>query len=813
MSDQHEKLKDQLLAAVEGEQLDDVETDAELKSLAEAAKATPPDFLQPAWSFSDPIKSSGKKVGPFEVQGILGHGGMGIVFRALQTKPVKREVALKIIRPELVTEAGKARFDVERAMLGRLGHSNIARILETGSSENGEPYIAMELVAGPSVIDYVKQNKISLFQRLELFVAICAGISHAHARGVIHRDLKPSNILVTEENGKPVPKIIDFGIARAADSGLTQRLTLTDQVLGTLEYVSPEVIDNGATAADIRSDVYALGAILYELVTGVPPVCLKDDHDAGMMKLLEKARDSVVARPSTFLANQRDNGINARDIGDLNCVILHSLQKEPDCRYQSASELSADVTRYLRREPISASPPTRWRTFILFLRRNWFAAAATTSVIAALAIGLTVSWFNYREAENAKADAILAKQQAEETIGYLRDTALASNFQGYAAKAGLARLGEKIEKVLSENKLASPKTKFELLILLGHSHDVCGRFDDAQRNLNRAYKLSKLEWAGLDEQFLASLKMAEHEHGQQRPQSAIKFSKEAIQFATESESAIQKGQAEYLLTISLLANGEVKEASDLFSAMLEQEEIIAEVEPAIARARVQMMYASALLQQKKPQVALEHARDSFLTYKAHYGMSYPKTLKAGHNFAIMLGIRNQKEKSLEIFEEILPAREAVLGKDHPKTLLTKVMLALNLTELGKTTRAEQLYEEAILSGDERYKDRNPIGSQAATGLANIRMAHSDFDSAIEVSKKGIRYAEVRHGKKAWQVEIYRNRLAMVHFKAGNAAEALKLAGIAHQVLSASLGDDHPYALRAADTVARANAILSNDRDQ
>ena len=212
MSEDIEKLKDQLLAAVEGNPTEQADTNPELDSLAKAAKATPPDFLRPAWSFASTAESP-ETIGPFQITEVLGRGGMGVVYRALQTQPIRREVAIKVIRPELVTQAGRARFDLERSVLARLSHSNIARILETGTCAGGQPFIAMELVAGPSVTEYANDKQLGLRPRLSLFLEICRGISHAHARGVIHRDLKPSNILVVEDEDRPTPKIIDFGIA------------------------------------------------------------------------------------------------------------------------------------------------------------------------------------------------------------------------------------------------------------------------------------------------------------------------------------------------------------------------------------------------------------------------------------------------------------------------------------------------------------------------------------------------------------------------------------------------------------------------
>ncbi|MEM0926631.1 MAG: serine/threonine-protein kinase, partial [Planctomycetota bacterium] len=354
MSESLEKLKDQLIALVDGDPAA-VDTDAEdLGTLGEAARGLPKDFVKPAWSFADPVEQRPAEIGPYRVVDVLGSGGMGVVYRVEQPQPLQRMVALKVVHRALTSKKTLARFELERAALARLSHPNIATVYDTGTCQRGEPFVAMELVEGLPINEYVRKNRLGIVSTLNLFQALCCGVAHAHACGIIHRDLKPSNVLVTSRDGKAIPKIIDFGIARILDSETETRLTLTDQVVGTLEYISPEVIELGAGQADARSDVYGLGAILYEMLTGTVPIDLDADKDFGVLKALQWIREATIESPSRRL---KTLGIHHRLESDLDSIVLHALEKEPSQRYQSPIELSEDIDRYLNHLPIKAKPP------------------------------------------------------------------------------------------------------------------------------------------------------------------------------------------------------------------------------------------------------------------------------------------------------------------------------------------------------------------------------------------------------------------------------------------------------------------------
>ena len=332
--------------------------------------------------------ASNNTVGPYKLIKKIGEGGMGVVWEAEQTNPVKRKVALKVIRSGYDRKDVLVRFEAERQALAMMNHPNIARIIDAGSTTDGRPYFAMEYVDGLPLTEYCDQNRLSIEKRLALFVDVCAGVQHAHQKGIIHRDLKPSNILVTMVDGQMLPKVIDFGLAKATQS--TQRLsdaslnTQVGQVLGTLKYMSPEQANADELDIDTRSDIYSLGVILYQLLTGSTPLDDRSIKSQPIIKVMEYIREGEPIKPSRRLggvseqdrstisqARQTDTAkLNRILVGDLDWIVMKSLEKERNRRYESAFGFSADVKRYLNSEPVVARPPSMKYRVQKFVRKN-----------------------------------------------------------------------------------------------------------------------------------------------------------------------------------------------------------------------------------------------------------------------------------------------------------------------------------------------------------------------------------------------------------------------------------------------------------
>jgi len=369
----------------------------------------------------------GTFIGRYKLLQKIGEGGWGVVYMAEQEHPVRRRVALKVIKLGMDTKNVIARFEAERQALALMDHPNIARVLDADATDSGRPYFVMELVRGIKITEYCDQNHLDTPRRLDLFIQICHAIQHAHQKGIIHRDIKPSNVLVTLHDGVPVPKVIDFGISKATETRLTDKTLFTAfaQFIGTPAYMSPEQAEMSGLDIDTRSDIYSLGVLLYELLTGKTPFDGKELLASGVDEMRRTLREREPSRPSARLGSiqgqeltwtaecrHADPGKLVSLLrGDLDWVVMKALEKDRRRRYETANGLAMDIERYLSNEPVLARPPSRLYRFRKLVRRNQVVFTAAAAVTAALVIGLGVStWMFFRERE-ARRRAVAAEQQ------------------------------------------------------------------------------------------------------------------------------------------------------------------------------------------------------------------------------------------------------------------------------------------------------------------------------------------------------------------------------------------------------------------
>ena len=405
----------------------------------------------------------GTRIGPYKLLQKISEGGMGVVYMAEQEMPVRRRVALKVIKPGMDTEQVIARFEAERQALALMDHQHIAKVLDAGATDTRRPYFVMELVKGVAITEYCDRNQLTPRERLELFVPVCQAIQHAHQKGIIHRDIKPSNVLVTLYDGKPLAKVIDFGVAKAIDQRLTERtmFTLFGQVIGTLEYMSPEQAEMGALDIDTRSDIFSLGVLLYELLTGTTPLERARLRGAAYLEIMRRIREEETPRPSARLSGPNDAlaTISAQRKteparlaklvrGELDWIVMKALEKDRTRRYETASGLARDIERYLAGDPVEASPPSTAYRLRKFARKHRAALTAASLFAALLVVGVLVSAVlavRAHRAESATKQALTLVQEEQGKTEAALDqakTALAAERKALSAEREQTELAQ-----------------------------------------------------------------------------------------------------------------------------------------------------------------------------------------------------------------------------------------------------------------------------------------------------------------------------------------------------------------------------------
>jgi len=428
-------------------------------------------------------------IGRYKLLQKIGEGGCGVVYMAEQKEPVRRRVALKVIKLGMDTKNVIARFEAERQALAMMDHPNIARVFDAGATETGRPFFVMELVAGVRITEYCDQNQLGLEQRLELFIQICHAIQHAHQKGIIHRDIKPSNILVTLHDGVPVPKVIDFGIAKATEERLTDKTLFTAhaQLIGTPDYMSPEQVELSGLGVDTRSDIYSLGVLLYELLTGKTPFDTKELLKSGVDEMRRTLREREPSTPSSRLRTLAGEELAKTAIqrhveppqllsqlrGDLDWIIMKALEKDRNRRYETANGLAMDIQRYLDDEPVLARPPSRLYRFQKLMRRHRMFFLSGAAVALALLLGTIISTRLFLKERDARASEARLRRDAE-----LREKS------SHIAVLVTQRRFDEADEILGDVPLNKPSIEVAAeLRALGDWHAVNGRWQKAAARL------------------------------------------------------------------------------------------------------------------------------------------------------------------------------------------------------------------------------------------------------------------------------------------------------------------------------------------
>ncbi|MDA1273017.1 MAG: serine/threonine-protein kinase [Verrucomicrobia bacterium] len=712
-----------------------------------------------------PIEGPGTVIGHYKLLEKIGEGGCGVVYMAEQEQPVRRRVALKVIKLGMDTREVIARFEAEQQALALMDHPNIAQVFDAGATDTGRPYFVMELVRGVPITQFCDEQRVAVRERLELFMTVCQAVHHAHQKGIIHRDIKPSNVLVTLHDGVAVPKVIDFGIAKATQQKLTDKTLFTQfhQFLGTPAYMSPEQAELSGLDIDTRSDIYSLGVLLYELLAGKTPFDAKELLAVGLDEMRRTIREKEPVKPSTRLTMELGtHGVPAsagpaRDVpersgvadarpskagtpnspadsrrlrqikeliglvrGDLDWIVMKALEKDRRRRYESASGFGQDVERYLKQEPVSAAAPSAVYKFRKFARRNRMTLTAVATIAFVLIAGAVVSTW-----QAVRATLAEEKAQTEAAISKAVNDFLQNDLLTQASPESQPDRDVTLRTVLDRASATiegrfekQPLVEASIRSTLDRTYSALGEVRIAEAHARRAFELYRLRLGAEHPATLTSMNnLAVAYQAQGKLTEAATLHAQVLDIV---KRVLGSEHPNTLLSMNNLAaayqdQGKLTEAATLKAQVLDIQKRVLGPEHPDTLGSMNNLASVYNAQGKSAEAATLHSQDLEIQKRA-LGPEHPHTLWSMNNLAGAYGSQGKHAEAATLHAQVLEIRKRVLGPEHPDTLGSMNNLADLYHRQGKLSEAERLLKETL----QLYRGQMPPEVQGFSGvLANL----------------------------------------------------------------------------------------------